>query len=499
MGDERAAGFDAVVVGAGFGGLGCALSLAEGGAKVLVCEALNYAGGCASTFKRGGTHFEAGATLFSGFGPGQLFERWMVRHALEVTVDWLDPVVSFRSPGLSFDVPASRETFIQRLCALPGAPVPQLTAFFAYQRRVADALWRVLDEPRLLPPFGLRELGAHIARAHEYAPVLQCVGRPLVAVLERFGLRHFEPLRVMLDALCQITIQCSSREAEAPMALSTMDYYFRGTGHVRGGIGKLCDGLVSAIERCGGRVWFSNRVKAVRPAERGWRVETRRGVFFAPNVVLNTLPQNVAALVDDPEVASHASLARLGTAVESGYGAAMLYAVVDPPAALAGGPHHLEAVAETAEPFLEGNHIFCSLSGPLDGPRAAGGLRTMTVSTHLPLSRMRGQSPEERGDYIARVQQRMRQTMASVLPDLARAVRSEMTASPRTFERFTGRAAGMVGGPPRRAGLHHYRDVLPVSPAQGLYVVGDSVFPGQSTLAAATGGAKVASVILKNR
>jgi phytoene dehydrogenase-like protein len=51
---------DVLVIGAGFGGLGTALTLGQGGAKVLVCEALRYPGGCASTFSRGGFRFDAG-------------------------------------------------------------------------------------------------------------------------------------------------------------------------------------------------------------------------------------------------------------------------------------------------------------------------------------------------------------------------------------------------------------------------------------------------------
>ncbi len=61
--------YDAVVVGAGFGGLATALELTRRGARVALCETLDYPGGCASTFHRDGYAFEAGATLFSGLGP----------------------------------------------------------------------------------------------------------------------------------------------------------------------------------------------------------------------------------------------------------------------------------------------------------------------------------------------------------------------------------------------------------------------------------------------
>jgi phytoene dehydrogenase-like protein len=53
-----------------------------------------------------------------------------------------------------------------------------------------------------------------------------------------------------------------------------------------------------------------------------------------------------------------------------------------------------------------------------------------------------------------------------------------------------------VGGVPRRAGLHNYEGIWPAPVAPGLYLVGDSVFPGQSTLATAIGGQRVARRIL---
>jgi len=90
----------------------------------------------------------------------------------------------------------------------------------------------MLDEPDLLPPFGLRQLVRHARRIGEYARVLPFVGRPLGSLIDKLGLTDFEPLRVYLDAISQITVQCPAREAEALFALGTMDNFLRGTGHV---------------------------------------------------------------------------------------------------------------------------------------------------------------------------------------------------------------------------------------------------------------------------
>ena len=480
--------FDVAVVGAGFGGLGAALRLAERGARVALLEALNYPGGCASTFQRGGARYEAGATLFSGLGEGDLFRRWVDTYGLDVTVDWPDPVVELRTGQLTLPIERERGALVRRLGALPGAPVAGLERFFDHQRAVADVLWELLADPRMLPPFGLRELGRHALRAPRYAPLLLDVGRPLASVLGRYGLERFEPLRQLLDALCQITVQCGIDEAEAPFALGTMDYYWRGTGHVRGGIGRLAHGLVDGFVGLGGEMRYSHRVRRIERVPDGWRLHTSRGVTEAGQVICNLLPHDLDRVLD-PAVERPARLERLKRAVESGWGACMLYLQLEPTGS---GPAHVELVDDPSRPFLEGNHVFCSISGADDGERAPDGRVTATVSTHVPMDKLRGLDEGERGAYVAAVQDAMHDTLRRRAPEVAARIATSMSASPRTFERFTGRTLGYVGGVPRRAGLRQYLALGNPELAPGLYLVGDSVFPGQSTLATALGGWKLA-------
>jgi phytoene dehydrogenase-like protein len=490
--------YDAVVVGAGFGGLATALELAQGGARVALCESLNYPGGCASTFRRDGYAFEAGATLFSGLAEQQLFGQWMRRHALSVEVDWIDPLVELRTPSLRLSVPRDRQRFVEQLCQLPGAPVLGLRGFFALQRELADALWALFEDPSLLPPLDARALLRHAARVPRYLPLLRWVGRPLEKVLVRFGIERFAPLRTYLDGLCQITVQCSAAEAEAPFALAAMDYYWRGTGHVRGGIGRLAEALAGAIVHCGGEVMLANRVKSVTPEPGGWRVVTRRGELRARHVAANLLPRGMMRLLGmDPERLPR--LEALAGQVADGWGAAMLYRVVRAPEAAAAKATHLQLVQDEAAPLVEGNHLFVSISGEADTGRAPEGFRTLTISTHVPLRRWAEHSGEEQGRYIHTIQTRMREVLARLAPEWSGEVRHELTASPRTFERFTRREAGAVGGVPRRAGLAQYRELGPRPVMRGLWMVGDSVFPGQSTLATALGGVRTAARIAASR
>ena len=81
--------YDAVVIGAGNGGLTAAATLAKKGVRVLVLERHNIPGGCATSFCRGRFEFETALHQLSGVGvkanPGSL------RPALEA-IDVLDKV-----------------------------------------------------------------------------------------------------------------------------------------------------------------------------------------------------------------------------------------------------------------------------------------------------------------------------------------------------------------------------------------------------------------------
>lgn len=486
--------FDVLVIGAGFGGLGAAIALAEQGARVCLCETLRYPGGCASTFERGGFRFDAGATLVSGLGPSQLFGAWLARYAPGTRIDWMDPLVELRAPDLRLAVGRDRQSIIAQLCALPGAPAAGIRAFFARQKATADVLWELFDDPTLLPPFGIKNLARNAARALRYAPLAPLMGRSLEWVLASHGLADFAPLRLFTDALCQITVQCSAKEAEASFALAAMDYYYRGTGHVRGGVGTLASALLSAASQAGADVRLSTRVAALRrDADGTWVAKTRRGEVRARAVVANLLPAALESMVGPEGGGSAGAIgSKAPTPFDDAWGAAMLYAVARAPEGTREDAHHLQLIGDAGLPLAEGNHIFVSASSALETERAPAGRRTLTISTHLPLPRLR-EAGSDAARYVAEVQARMRRTLEARAPEWAAGLEHVLPASPRTFARFVGRPSGAVGGLPRRVGLASYAGIGPQQVRDRIWLAGDSVFPGQSALATAIGGVRTAS------
>jgi phytoene dehydrogenase-like protein len=87
----------------------------------------------------------------------------------------------------------------------------------------------------------------------------------------------------------------------------------------------------------------------------------------------------------------------------------------------------------------------------------------------------------------------MLDTATRALPWLPGAIRAVLPSTPLAFQRFARRTSGWVGGFPQR----HPFVGWPTEIVPGLYLVGDSVFPGQSIPATALAGLRAARRILR--
>ena len=65
--------YDAIVDGAGLGGISCASLLAKNGLKTLVLEQSDIIGGCCSTFEHEGYKFDTGASIVMVSDPLEKF------------------------------------------------------------------------------------------------------------------------------------------------------------------------------------------------------------------------------------------------------------------------------------------------------------------------------------------------------------------------------------------------------------------------------------------
>jgi C-3',4' desaturase CrtD len=485
-----------IVIGAGVGGLTAAGVLARRGADVTVLEAHIYPGGCAGTFFHQGYRFDAGATLSGGFYPGGPMD--LVARAVGID-SWpkrtADPAMVVHLPG---GKTVARWSDGKRWSERRAAFGSLAESFWRWQEKTADALWDLALRTPPWPPQSLME-SAHLARqglAWLRADARGRVNPRLAADAVRPVSAHLHKasaqLRLFVDAQLLISAQTTSSKANALYGAAALDLPRRGVVHLSGGLGAISQALAGAVEQNGGKVHYRHEVvRIVRKEGRPVAVETKRGDTFAADLVIaNVPPWNVAALLgDDPP----RRLRQLPPVSGSGWGAFIVYVGLDTSVVPDAFALHHQVVLQ--EPLGEGNTVFLSLSPTWDEGRAPTSKRALTISTHTGLGDWWELFERDREAYDARkvaYTERVLEAAEIVLPGLTDAADLILPGTPVTFQRFTRRSHGWVGGFPQ---THLFRTWGPKL-APGLWIVGDSIFPGQSTAAVALGGLRVGQGVL---
>ena len=486
-----------VVIGAGIGGLTTAALLAWAGLDVTLLEAHVYPGGCAGTFYHQGYRFDAGATLAGGFYPGGPMD--VVAQAVGIDA-WpahpSDPAMAVHLPD---GAPITRWGDEQRWAEAERAFGQAGVAFFEWQERTADALWDLALRLPSWPPqtagevarllgHGLGWLGADL-RGRVSPGLLADALRPVATHLRNASPR----LRQFVDAQLLIAAQTTSARANALYGASALDLPRRGVVHLAGGIGAIAQTLGLAVQDNGGALRYRQEAtRIVTERGRPVAVETKRGDSFpADLVVVNLPPWNIAHLLG---AAAPAKLRRLPPRPVDGWGAFMVYVGLDAAAAPSDALLHRQVVVR--EPLGEANSVFLSLSPAWDEARAPAGQRALTLSTHTALGPWWDLFENDRAGYETRKAAYTAQMLAAAeqaLPGLRDASRFVLPGTPVSFQRFTRRAWGWVGGFPQTNLFRAWGPRL----APNLWMVGDSIFPGQSTAAVALGGLRVGAAVLR--
>src|SRR5215470_6539789 len=134
---EPNSSYDAVVIGAGVGGLVCATLLARASLKVLLVEQHSMVGGYCSTFRRGGYTFDAATHFYPLLGNKSTITGSLLSE-LGITTEWvkMDPVDRFHFPdGSAFAVPADFDSYLAKLKVEFPAESENIDRFFAKVRK----------------------------------------------------------------------------------------------------------------------------------------------------------------------------------------------------------------------------------------------------------------------------------------------------------------------------------------------------------------------------
>ncbi len=479
-----------VVIGAGIGGLTAASLLLKAGYDVTVLEAHVYPGGSAGTFYHKGYRFDAGATLAGGFSPSGPHARLAESLGLTWPIKPVDPAWVVHLPDKTITQWADAERWrAERQEKLPGTE-----AFWRKQEQLAEITWDVSSRPFPWPPQSVRDWMTLVqAIRPSVLPALPYLPRTIGSIAPKDN----ADFRTFLDAQLLISAQTTADKANALYGSAALDLPRRGVNHVVGGIGNLAKTLADWIVANGGEVLYRQEVERVEMKNgRITAVHTKKGLIVAGDAFLaNVTPWALVKLLGEDEVPNWDK--RLEE-TEATWGAFTLYLGLDGEELPAGTADHHQVVVDPKRPLGEGNSVFISLSDADDVQRVpAAGLRAATLSTHTAVSGWHHLQETDRDAYEAHRQEyaeRMLDAAERAIPGIRDAVRLCLPGTPVTFQRFTKRPLGMVGGFAQES---LFRAVGPATGIPNLWLVGDSIFPGQSTAGVTVGGMRVAAALMQ--
>lgn len=277
--DEIPQGNDAVVIGAGLGGLACALELARQGMKVCVLERDAGAGGYAHAFRRRGYHFDVSLRFIGGMAQGQLLHGVLDTLGVydKLTLTRRSVLFTAEYPDLTVTLPNEEEALIEALeQSFPGSR-SSLVELFAYLRRMK----RHAIGPWVDPHFDV-PLEEQLHVLHRSDTFLQ--------VMERYV--SDPQLQALLGQLW-LYVGLPPSLASATYSASVFSSAFLdGIVHVVGGGAALVRAMVHRLRDLGGACITRTAVNRILLDGRAViGVETERGeVVEAPTVVSNADP-----------------------------------------------------------------------------------------------------------------------------------------------------------------------------------------------------------------
>lgn len=284
---------DALVVGAGLGGLTAAALLAEAGLRVTVLEQHVVAGGFAHNWLRKGRdgsarpvfRFDSGVHDVSGVWDGAPVHGLLRRLGVLDRLDWRRMEHRDVRDGAIFDVPRGWDAYVAALAARFPREREGIARAMADIRAIHAAMYSEAPGHSGVPG-APRTVAGLLAFARRHPLAVQWMPRPFNDLLRQ----HVgdEAARRAIGSLAGYVTDAPEKATVAEM-VPLFGYYLHGGFYPAGGSGRLADALVGAIEARGGRVRLKTAVERVRVENgRARAVQLANGeTLTAPAVVLN--------------------------------------------------------------------------------------------------------------------------------------------------------------------------------------------------------------------
>lgn len=477
--------FDVAVIGGGIAGTSTAARLQAQGQSTVILEQHDHLGGCAGYYCQDGFAFDVGATTLVDFTAGGVGGQFLEQIGFDPPSITIQDAYRLWLPDRTATLYHDQQRWQTERRTTFGA-TERHREFYAFLDRVSETLWELTRADVKLPMQSLRDV-------YRNARVVGLSNRSLVRYLRwsmadamrAFDVYDDRPLRSAIAMLVEDTVHAPLENAPLPNAILGMSIRRAGLGRSEGGMYGFWSALRDHYEEMGGTVETDQTVTHISGSRGEFLIETADTQYEAAQVV-STLPVTLTQQIAHDVVGD-----RLDDAVEMVQahegGACVVFLGVPESEVDDHEITHHQILDSYEQPLGNGNNMFVSVSAPDDDVSAPEGYRAVMLSTHCrvePWQDLDERAYEQRKRALG---ERLLRGARTVYPELGSNPEVYEVGTPVTYEEFTNRPRGAIGGY-RQTLKNTNQNAIPHDiGVEGFYLAGDTTWPGLGTVACLKG------------
>lgn len=449
---------DIAVVGSGIGG--SLISALNKDKNLVLFEKESNLGGSASTFKRKGDFYNAGATTFVGYEQN---------HPIKKIFDKINYIPDIKKSEVAIRVIQNRKV-IDR--------VKNFDIFLdninkVYPHKNNKIFWnkiRILDEKfwelkKLY--YAKYKLSSYIKTINSFMESLSTFQFDFFKSADSFINETLNDIskeyKAFIDAQLLITIQTTSKDITVVSLALGLAYPFHDVFYVNNGMGSLFEGLLKGVN-----LYKQEEILKIIREEKFYRVISNKNEYITRKVILNSTIYDSLKLFEDKKIKDYYE--KFSFSDQSAF---VINLTLDSKQTFL---HHYQIILKEKIPNTISNSFFISFSSKDDKKLSSNGY-SLTISTHTKASFWKNISKQE---YKKQKQLTQDFILKNFLDNFETIKKEEIkniySATSTTFKKYINRynCAGKA---------ITLKNILQTpscnTPFKGLYNIGDTIFPGQ--------------------
>ena len=490
---------EVVVVGAGIAGLTSAAILSKQGLSVTLIEAHTQSGGCAGTFKRKNYIFDVGATQVAGLEEGGIHSKifdFLDIPAPEATI--LDPacIVDLKDGFKPISIWYEKSKWLaEQEMQFPGS-----SRFWNLCTLIHQSNWIFANNNPILPISNFWDF-SQLLKALVPSNLLTGIllKSTIFDLLRICGLSKNERLIKFLNLQLRLYSQEDVYNTAALYGSTVLQMCQQphGLWHIKESMQSLSEALESSLKKTGVNIIFGQKVNSIDfdHVNMCWKIsansKTNSFVYQAKDLIYTAPPQSLIKHLNGPLNTKLTYKNRL-TNLPDPSGAVVFYSALK--------REHIKKIYSNHYQFVSDafGSLFVSISEDGDG-RAPKGEVTLIASL---FTKTKDWFDLDKKNYLKMKKDFMKkislelENQFNIVPE--NWLHREL-ATPLGFEKWTNRPNGIVGGLGQNPDIFGLFGLSSRTPFEGLWLCGDSIYPGEGTAGVSQSALMVARQILASK